>query len=137
MKLDTLIKAVFAVAALVAAGTYAWNSFVDRAEPAHADGVDSKDGFDVITFGANRQGGYIAVTKYAENPFEPGQMRHCITFYEIIKSGSDGEAKLFLVGSRCIDYDQGPDLIKFDAIKNEAPADLKEAIEKASKGKRR
>ena len=137
MKFDTLIKAVFAVAALVAAGTYAFNTFVDRAETAHADGVDTKEGFEVTTFGANRQGGYIAITKYAENPFEPGQMRHCITFYEIIKSGSDGEAKLFLVGSRCIDYDQGPDLIKFESIKNETPSDLKEAIEKASKGKRR
>lgn len=134
MKFDTLVKGVFALAALIAAGTYAYNTFVDRAEIAHADGVDTKEGFDVISFGANRQGGYVAVTKYAENPFEPGQMRHCITFYEIIKSGSDGETKLFLVG---LDYDQGPDLIKFEEVKGESPKDLKDAIEKASKGKRR
>jgi len=140
MKFDVVIKGVFALAALLAAGTYAWNTFVDRAETAHADtgaGVDTKEGFSVMSFGANRQGGFLAVTKYAENPFEPGQMRHCITFYEIIKSGSDGEAKLFLVGSRCLDYDQGPDLIKFEATKNESPAELKDAIEKASKTKRR
>ncbi|MCA8917914.1 MAG: hypothetical protein KDB68_07420 [Planctomycetes bacterium] len=137
MKFDTLIKAVFAVAALLAAGTYAWNTFVDKAETAHADGVDTKDGYDVTTFGANRQGGYIAVTKFSENPFEAGQMRHTITFYEIVKSGGDGDAKLYLVGSRCIDFDSGPDLIKFDEIKGETPKDLKEAFEKASKGSKR
>lgn len=137
MKFDTLIKAVFAFAALVAAGTYAWNTFVDKAETTHAAGVDTKDGFEVTTFGSNRQGGYVAITKYSENPFEPGEMRHTITFYEIIKSGSDGEAKLYLVGSRCLDYDSGPDLIKFGEIKGETPKDLKEAYEKASKGAKR
>jgi hypothetical protein len=137
MKFDHLIKAVFAVAALIAAGTYAYNTFIDTAETAHADGVDTKDGFDVTTFGTNRQGGYIAITKYAENPFKKGEMRHTLTIYECIRSGSEGEAKLYLVGSRCLDYDAGPDLIKFDEVKGETPKDLKEAIEKASKGSKR
>ncbi|MCA8911321.1 MAG: hypothetical protein KDB82_06430 [Planctomycetes bacterium] len=136
MKFDYLIKAVFAVAALVAAGTYAWNTFIDTAETAHADGVDNKDGFEVSVFGDNPQGGYICVTKYAENPFEPGKMRHCITVYQI-KRKNDGEASMWLVGSRCLDYDAGPDLIKFEEIKNETPKDLKDAFEKASKGSKR
>jgi hypothetical protein len=140
MKLDTIIKAVFAVAALIASGTYAYSTFIDKAQPVQADtgaGVDTKEGSSIISFGANRQGGFVAVTKYAPSPTEDGVMRHCITFYEIIKSGSDGEAKLFLVGSRCIDYDAGPDLIRFEAEKGYAPAELKKAIEKGAKGERR
>jgi hypothetical protein len=138
MKFDTIIKAVFAVAALLAAGTYAYNSFVDNAEVAHAEGgVDTKEGYVVTPLGFNRQGGMIAITKYSENPFEPGEMRHTITFYEVVKKGNNGEAEMYLVGSRCLDYDSGPDLIKFDEVKGETPKDLKEAFEKASKGKRR
>jgi hypothetical protein len=139
MKLDTLIKAVFAVAALVAAGTYAYNSFVDRPQEVQAAGgagVNGKDGFTVSTFGDNRQGGFVAVTKFTENPFEPGNFRQCITFYEIVKSGGDGNAKLYLVGSRCLDHDSGPDLVKFEAEKGYAPAELKEAVENASKRRR-
>lgn len=139
MKLDTLVKGVFAIAALLAAGTYAYNSFIgnsDEVQAAGAAGIDGKDGFTVSTFGDNRQGGFVAVTKYAENPFEAGTYRQCITFYEIIKSGGDGDAKLFLVGSRCLDYDAGPDMIKFEAEKGYAPAELKEAVEKASKKRR-
>jgi hypothetical protein len=113
---------------------------VYRAETAHADtgaGVDTKEGSSIISFGANRQGGFVAVTKYAPSPTEDGVMRQCITIYEVIKSGNDGEAKLFLVGSRCIDYDAGPDLIKFESEKGYAPAELKKAIEKGAKGERR
>lgn len=139
MKLDMLIKGVFALAALMAAGTYAYNSFIatpESVQAAGAAGISGRDGFTVSTFGDNRQGGFVAVTKYAENPFEAGTMRQCITFYEIIKSGGDGSAKLYLVGSRCLDYDAGPDMIKFEAEKGYAPAELKEAIEKASKKRR-
>lgn len=138
MKFDTVIKAVFAVAALLAAGTYAYNTFTENAAPALADGgVDSKEGYVVTPLGFNRQGGMLAVTKYSENPFEAGQMRHTITMYEVVKKGSDGTAQLHLVGSRCLEFDSGPDLVKFDEIKGETPKDLKEAYEKASKGKRR
>ncbi|MBZ0135315.1 MAG: hypothetical protein K8I27_02940 [Planctomycetes bacterium] len=139
MKLDTLMKGVFALAALLAAGTYAYNSFIGAPEEVQASGaagINGKDGFVVSTFGDNQQGGYVAVTKYAENPFEPGTFRHCITFYQIVKAGSNGNAELFLVGSRCLDYDAGPDMIKFEAEKGYAPAELKEAIEKASKKRR-
>ena len=139
MKLDTLIKGVFAIAALLAAGTYAYNSFIGSPEEVQASGsagIDSKEGFTVSTFGDNRSGAFVAVTKYAENPFEPGTFRQCITFYEIVKAGGNGEAELFLVGSRCLDYDAGPDMIKFKAEKGYAPAELKEAVEKASKKRR-
>jgi hypothetical protein len=128
MKFDVLIRAAFAVAALSAAGTYAWTTILDRADPVAASGVDSPDGFAVEGFGFNRQGGFICVTRRAENPAEPGQERLTMTFYELIKSGSDGEAKLYLVGSRALDYDQGPDVIKFPEIKGETPNDLKKAI---------
>ena len=64
-------------------------------------------------------------------------MLHTMTFYELKKQGADGEAKLYLVGSRVIEYDSGPSLVKFPEIKNETPNDLKKAIEKAARGKRR
>lgn len=137
MKFDTVIKGVFALAALLAAVTYTWSTFVDRAEPVAASGVDTKEGITVEGLGFNRNGGIVCVTRYSEHPFEPGQMRHTMTFYELVKSGSDGTAKLYLMGSRCLDYDQGPDLIKFEEIKGETPKELKEAMEKAGKGKRR
>ncbi len=137
MKTDMIIKGVFAFAALLAAGTYAWNTFIDKAEPVTASGVDTKEGFSVEGLGFNRNGGIVCVTRYTEHPFEPGQMRQTMTFYELVKAGSDGDAKLYLMGSRCLDYDQGPDLIKFEEIKGESPKDLKEAMEKAGKGKRR
>jgi hypothetical protein len=139
MKLDLIIKGVFALAALVAAGTYAWNTFVDRAETAHADsgaGVDTKEGTSIISFGANTNGGFVAVLRYAPDPLTDTP-RQCITFYEIKRSGADGEGKLYLVGSRCIDYDAGPDLIRFEAEKGYAPSELKKAIEKGAKGERR
>lgn len=138
MKIDTIIKSVFALAALLASGTYAYNSFLDTAEVAHADGgVDTREGFVVTPLGFNRQGGIVAVTQYSENPFDEGQMRQTMTVYEIVKQGTDGEAEMYLVGSRCLAYDSGPDLIKFEERKGEAPGDLREQIEKASKGKRR
>ena len=139
MKLDNLIKGVFAVAALMAAGTYAYNSFISNpaeVQASGAAGLNSKEGFTVSTFGDNPQGGFVAVTKYAENPFEAGTFRQCITFYEIRKAGANGEADLYLVGSRCLDYDAGPDMIKFEAAKGYAPSELKDAIEKASKKRR-
>ena len=135
MKLDTIAKVAFAVAALVAAGTYAWNTFTDRAEPVQAAGVDSSEGFAVEGFGFNRQGGFVCVTRQVQNPFDAGEKRYTMTFYELVKTGAEGEAKLHLLGSRCIEYDQGPDMIKFEEIKGETPKDLKEAIDKFNKAR--
>jgi hypothetical protein len=139
MKFDAVIKCVFAVAALLAASTYAWTTFLDRAQPVEAFGVETKDGFIVQGLGFNRQGGFIAVSRWAKNPFAEGdELRHTLSFYELVKSGSDGTAKLHFVGSRVLDYDQGPDLVKFEEIRNETPRELRDAYEKgAAKGRRR
>jgi hypothetical protein len=137
MNMDKVLKAVLCVAALLAAGTYAWNTFMDRAEPVQAAGVDSSDGFAVEGFGFNRQGGFICVTRKVANPFETNEQRYTMTFYELIKTGGDGDAKLHLLGSRCIEYDQGPDLVKFEEIKGESPKDLKDAVEKFNKGRKK
>lgn len=138
MKFDSAVKAVLALAALVAAFTFAWSTFTSGADPVHAAGVDTREGFAIEGVGFNRQGGFLVLSGWAENPFEAGDMRHTLTVYELIKDGQDGKAKLHLVGSRALDHDQGPDLIKFEEIKGETPRDLKEAIEKgAPKARRR
>lgn len=138
MKLDSVAKGIVALAALLAAFTFAWSTFTDRASPAYAAGVDTREGFAIEGLGFNRQGGFIVVSRWAENPFEAGEVRLTLTFYELVKDGQDGKAKLHLVGSRALDHDQGPDLMKFEEIKGETPRDLKEAIEKGnSKGRRR
>jgi hypothetical protein len=138
MKFDTLIKAVFALAAIVAAGTYAYDRFVQRADTALAAGVDGRDGWEVSSF-LNAQGGLIIVTRYAEDPLEPTVKRHTMTVYELRKQGGEGEAKLLYVGSRVLDYDQGLPLMKFKESdeKDYSPNSLKEIMEKAGKGKRR
>lgn len=138
MKLDLVIKSVFALAALVAAGTYAYNTFVDKAPPVHA-GVDTAQGFEVLGLGFSAQGGFICVSKYSEDPTGEGKTNHTLSFYELKKQGADGEAKLFYVGSRSITYDSGLPLIKFkeNDDKDYSPNALKEAFEKVSKGKKR
>ncbi len=138
MKLDSIAKAALAIAALLAAGTYAWNTFFDHAPAVQAAGVDTEEGFGVEGFGFNRQGGYICVSRMIENPFEDGQgKRLSITFYELVKTGGDGQARLYLIGSRVIDYDMGPDLVKFEHVKGETPNDLKEAMEKFKKSRKK
>lgn len=138
MKLDLVIKSVFALAALVAAGTYAYNTFTDRAQPVHA-GVDTQQGFEVLGLGFGGQGGFICVSKYSDDPTGEGKANHTLSFYELKKQGADGEAKLYFVGSRSITYDSGLPLIKFKESddKDYSPNALKEAIEKMGKGKRR
>lgn len=138
MKLDLVIKSVFALAALVAAGTYAYNTFTEQAPPVHA-GVDTAAGFEVLGLGFSAQGGYICVSKYSEDPTGEGKTNHTLTFYELKKQGADGEARLYYVGSRSITYDSGLPLIKFKETddKDYSPNALKEAIEKMSKGKKR
>ncbi|MBK9975033.1 MAG: hypothetical protein IPP14_09710 [Planctomycetes bacterium] len=138
MKLDMLIKSVFAIAALLAAGTYAYNTLLDRAQPVQA-GVDNRDGFEVLGLGFSAQGGFICVSKFSEDPTGEGKVNHTLTFYELKKQGADGEAKLFYVGSRSITNDSGLPLIKFREAddKDYSPNALKEAFEKANKGKKR
>lgn len=139
MKLELLCKGAFALAALVASGTYAWNTFTGSAETVHADGVPSMEGYDVQTPGFNQQGGFIVITKSAEDPTEPGKKHHTLTVYELRKTGGEGEGKLMYLGSRAMDWDAGLPLIKFKEEDDKAysPNSLKEAMEKAAKGKRR
>lgn len=138
MKLDLVIKSVFALAALIAAGTYAYNTFTEQAPAVHA-GVDTTTGFEVLGLGFSAQGGYVCVSKYSDDPTGEGKTNHTLTFYELKKQGADGEAKLFYVGSRSITYDSGLPLIKFkeNDDKDYSPNALKEALEKVNKGKKR
>jgi hypothetical protein len=135
MKFDNIIKAAFAVAALVGAGTYAFNTFFSSTDSVQAAGVDTSDGWDVTPMGVSRQGGFFALTKYAKDP-STDEAVHTVTIYELVKKGQSGEADLFYVGSRVIQHDAGLPMMKFDP-KSDAdynPDKMKEYMEKASKG---
>lgn len=129
------VFSVFAVAALIAAGTYAYTTFIDTPEKVQAAGVDSAAGWDVTPLGVSRQGGFFVITKYAKDP-TTSEPRHTITVYELVKKGKNGDADLFYVGSRVIDHDAGLPMIKFnpDADSDYSPLELKKIMEKAAKG---
>lgn len=135
MKFDNIIKAVFAVAALVGAGTYAYNTIFDNAETVEAAGVDSQAGWDVTPLGVNRQGGFFILTKYAKDP-STDELKHVVSAYELVKKGQNGEADLYFVGSRVIENDAGLPMMKFDVKADAAynPDKMEEYMEKASKG---
>ena len=110
-------------AALMASVTYAWNSFTVDPAPVRADGagVDTADGYTIqtVTIGDTD---YMVVSCYAPYANEKkeelkGVPRHFVTIYEIVRK-SEGKAELLLVGSRCIEWDRGYELINFK--KNDA-----------------
>ncbi|MDC1141540.1 hypothetical protein OAU50_00475 [Planctomycetota bacterium] len=135
MKFDNIIKAVFAVAVLLAASTYAFNTYFSEADEVRAAGVDSASGWDITPLGAGRQGGFFLMTRYVQDP-ATGEPTQTITVYELVKKGQSGEADLFYVGSRVVDHDAGLPMLKFDAKADSDwnPDKMKEYMEKASKG---
>lgn len=110
------VPLVFAV--VTASVSYAWNTFTVDPRPVHADGagVDTKDGYTVVTL-KNGDTEYLVVTSYG--PYEgerkeelKGKPRQFVTVYEIARKG-EGKAEFILVGSRCIEWDRGFELVNF------------------------
>jgi hypothetical protein len=122
MKLTALLLGVpLTAAALLAAFTYTWNSFAGDPLPVHADGAgvdNAREGYVVNTV---RVGDieYLVVSSYARFEGEKkeelkGTPRHFITLYEVVRK-SEGKAELILIGSRCVEWDRGYELINFKA----------------------
>lgn len=127
-----LLAVPLVCAAVTASVTYAWNSFTMNPSPVYADGagVDSREGYTISTVHdgdveylvVSTYGPYLGDTKEEDR----GTMRHFLTFYEVIRK-NDGEAELKLVGSRCVDFDRGFELLGFkaDSLRPEALRKLK------------
>lgn len=88
------------------------------------------DRFRVIPLQANDSGTTtFAVQRRAENPLQPGQPRWTLTFYSLTP-GEREESRLKYLGSRCVEYDMGPDEIVFD-VKHWSPDDFRKAYDEA------
>jgi hypothetical protein len=119
------------VAALLAAGTYAWNSFTASAAPVQATGAALQDRKGVATHTLKiGDVEYLVVSSYGKNFNLREEDKfynvdcHYLTFYELNRKG-DNDFTLRLVGSRCVEWDKGADLIGFNAQKGGAPSDLR------------
>ncbi len=118
----------FAAAALLLAAGVAWKSL--QPVPALADGagVDGKSGFAMTTMDVGGGVTYLCVSTYA--PYQPdGQVRQFVTFYEVKRNG-EGKGELFLVGSRCVDFDRGFELVNFKPERGLRPSDLEKEFTK-------
>jgi hypothetical protein len=108
-------------AALTASVTYAWNSFTVNPRPVYADGAgvdNAREGYGITTI-HDGDVEYLVVSNYDTytgdtKEEDKGKLRHFLTFYEVIRK-SDGEAELKLVGSRCVEWDKGFELLGFKA----------------------
>ncbi|MCG3182925.1 MAG: hypothetical protein ICCCNLDF_01007 [Planctomycetes bacterium] len=108
-------------AALLAAFTFTWNSFAGNPTAVHADGAgvdNAREGYALNTVKVGDIE-YLVVSSYM--PFEgekkeelKGTPRHFVTIYEIVRK-SEGKAELILIGSRCVEWDRGYELINFKA----------------------
>ena len=113
-----LLAVPLVVSALLASVTYAFDRFTDNSQPVHADGagVDkAEEGYAMTTL-HDGDVEYLVVSTYGpydgDKEEDKGTPRHFLTFYEIIRK-QDGVAELKVVGSRCVEWDRGFELLGF------------------------
>ncbi|CAG0950822.1 hypothetical protein PLCT2_00184 [Planctomycetaceae bacterium] len=129
MKLDIVARCLFALAAVAGACFYGYDVMTKNAEPVYANaGLAGKEGFTVVSHTDGKGGNYLIVNTYAANPDSKSEMRRVMIVYEI-KGDGEGKAKLFLVGSRCIEHDGYFDLLNFEPRTGTRPLDLKKQFE--------
>jgi hypothetical protein len=134
MKLTTfafILGLPLVLAAAAASFTYAWNTFADQSPPVYAaggGGADTNEGFVVTTMLSDSGREYLIVYDYAEYMGD-GQKRPFLTTYELVRKGN-GEAELYLVGSRCIEWDRGFPMVGYSNKKIESPDAMKRAQRK-------
>jgi hypothetical protein len=117
--LSLLLGVPLVCAAVTASVTYAWNSFTVGAPPVFADGAavdQAREGYAITTV-HDGDVEYLVVSSYDTyvgdtKEEDKGKLRHFLTFYEVIRK-NDGEAELKVVGSRCVDFDKGFELLGF------------------------
>ncbi|MCB9933661.1 MAG: hypothetical protein H6841_09590 [Planctomycetes bacterium] len=120
MKVTAILLGVPLVfAALLASVTYAFDRFAGDPQPVYADGASvekADDGYAVTTL---RVGDVEYLVISAAMPLDGERKdelkhvpRHFVTIYEVVRKG-EGKAELILVGSRCVEWDRGFELINF------------------------
>jgi hypothetical protein len=133
MKLDTVSKCLFALAAVAGACFYGYDVLTRSAQPVYANSsLVGKDGFTINTVKMDANHEYVVVTTYAENPSAPGEMRRVMMFYEV-RQENEGKAKLFLVCTRCIEYDGFADAFGYVPKDDNSPKTMKKLFEDAQK----
>lgn len=116
--LTLLLGVPLVCAALTSSFVYAWNSLTVDPAPVRADGAgtDTTEGYTIQTVRIGDTD-YMVVSCYTPLEGEKkeelkGVPRHFITIYEIVRK-TEGKAELLLIGSRCIEWDRGYELINF------------------------
>ncbi|MDC1141539.1 hypothetical protein OAU50_00470 [Planctomycetota bacterium] len=135
-KLLLLLLGVPLVLAVVVASTaYAWNTFSDGAETVHAfdPGSATAGGVEPFTVNDFKVGDrvFLAVSTY-DHHIQDGSMRQFLTIYEVNSKGV-GKSELYLVASRCIDFDRGGNDIGIFPQEKLLPYILAKDIERAEK----
>lgn len=117
----------------VVGGLYAYNTFIAEPVPVQAQ-TDSARDWTVTPVRIGGDTDYICVIAEAENPFEKGQTTKQMAVYEV-RQGGEGRGKLWLVGTRTLEYD-----FKFPYINDKStkgskytPTAMKKESEKAKK----
>ncbi|MBZ0135317.1 MAG: hypothetical protein K8I27_02950 [Planctomycetes bacterium] len=88
--------------------------------------------FRVVALDLNSDSGRstFAVQRRVENPFRTGEYRWTLTFYTLDSRAGERE-RLEYLGSRCIEYDMGPDEMGISSKKGWSPDDIRQAVNDA------
>lgn len=128
--LAALLGLPLVVAALVASATYAWATFTVEPEPVEANGAALQDKKGVAMMSMKiGDVEYLVISSHSRNLLVktgdpvPPEPCHFITIYELSRNGN--KIDLRFVGSRCVEWDNGFDLINFTGDKGTSPAEMR------------
>ncbi|MBK8207967.1 MAG: hypothetical protein IT464_15695 [Planctomycetes bacterium] len=129
--LAALLGLPLVIAALVASTTYAWATFTVDPDSVRADGaaLQEKKGVAMFTVKVGDVE-YVVVSSHSRNlnvkEEEPvsGENCHFLSFYQLTVK-SDKETELRFVGSRCVEWDNGFDLVNFTKSRFGDPAEMR------------
>lgn len=133
--LAALLGLPLVCAAVLAAVTYAWDTFTDSATPVQAQAVERRGGQDVEMIPLTVGGvDYLVVSSFDRNhsirpdseddaDVDPSYC-HFVTLYEFSRK-NERQIDLRFVGSRCVEWDKGFDLVTFTGEKGFTPADFR------------
>lgn len=133
--LAALLGLPLVCAALLAAVTYAWSTFTAEAAPAYAQSSERRGGLDTEMIPLSIGGvDYLVVSSFDRNhtiradsaDAEKVDSSYCqfITLYEFTRK-SDKLVDLRFIGSRCVEWDKGFDLVNFTGEKGFLPGDFR------------
>ncbi|MHC4841491.1 MAG: hypothetical protein ACYTDT_11175, partial [Planctomycetota bacterium] len=130
-----LLAAPLVLAAVLASTSYAWNTFTEESDTVHAfdPGSSTAGGIEPFTVNDFKVGDrvFLAVSTY-DRHIQDGSMRQFLTIYEVNSKGV-GKSEMYLIASRCIDFDRGGNDIGNFPQDKFLPKVLAKEIERAEK----